>query len=188
MKHLSKLLLAFSVLFISCEGDPGPPGPPGRDGLDGLDGLDGDAIIGTVFETPPITFTQGNDYSSSFTFPQNFQVFDTDAVLVYLLEDVVGDGNGGEADIWTLLPQTFFLTEGTLLYSFNHTFFDVAIFLDGNYNLSLTPGGFTQDQIFRIVVVPADAFEANEVDPSNFRQVMDALGKQEAGIIKLQAN
>ncbi len=184
MKHLSKLLLACSILFISCEGDPGPPG---RDGLDGLDGLDGTTLIGTVFETNPVTFEQSNDFSTTFSFPTEFEVFNTDVVLVYLLEDVVGDGNGGQADIWTLLPQTFFLQEGTLLYTFNHTFFDVAIFLDGNYDLSFTPAGFTQDQIFRIVVVPADAFEASDIDPANFQQVMGALGKQTNEIIKVSA-
>ncbi|WP_340198911.1 collagen-like protein [Ascidiimonas sp. W6] len=179
MKHFGKLLLAFSVLFISCEGDPGPPG------FDGLDGLDGESLLGTVFETPAINFNQGNDFSASFDFPTNFEVFESDAILVYLLEDVTGDGNGGEADIWTPLPQTFFLNEGTLLYSFNHTFFDVALFLDGNFDLSLTPDGFTQNQIFRIVVVPAEFGQASNVDLSNFSQVMKAMGKSEIDIIKM---
>ncbi|XLS27739.1 collagen-like protein [Flavobacteriaceae bacterium M23B6Z8] len=181
MKHLGKLLLAFSVLFISCEGDPGPPG------RDGLDGLDGDTFIGTVFETPPVNFNINNEFSFTFNFPTNFEVFESDAILVYLLEDVTGDGNGGEADIWTPLPQTFFLNEGTLLYSFNHTFFDVALFLDGNYDLALTPDGFTQNQIFRIVVVPAEFGQASRVDLSNFSQVMEALGKKESDIIKLSS-
>lgn len=184
MKHFGKLLMAFSFLFIACEGDPGPPG---RDGLDGLNGLDGEVIVGTVFETPAVNFNTGNNFSYTFTFPNNFTVFDTDAILVYLLEDVVDDGNGGQADIWTPLPQTFFLNEGTLYYTFNHTFFDVALFLDGNYDLSVTPDVFTQNQIFRIVVVPADAFEANNVDRTNFNQVMKMIGKGETDIVKVAA-
>ena len=181
MKYLGKILLVFSILFLSCEGDPGPPGPPGRDGLDGLDG---DTLLGTVFETQAIDFNAGNEFSTLFAFPNNFEVFDTDAILVYLLEDVTSDGNGGQADIWTPLPQTYFLTEGTLLYSFNHTFFDVAIFLDGDYDLSLTPDAFSQDQIFRIVVVPADPFGSFDLDALSFGQVMEALGKEESDIIK----
>ena len=97
---------------------------------------------------------------------------------------MTSDGNGGQADIWTPLPQTYFLTEGTLLYSFNHTFFDVAIFLDGDYDLSLTPDAFSQDQIFRIVVVPADPFGSFDLNALSFGQVMEALGKKESDIIK----
>lgn len=181
MKYFGKILLAFSILFMSCEGDPGPPG------RDGLDGLDGDTLLGTVFETQAIDFNAGNDFSTLFTFPNNFEVFDTDAILVYLLEDVTSDGIGGQADIWTPLPQTYFLTEGTLLYSFNHTYFDVAIFLDGDYDLSLTPDTFAQDQIFRIVVVPADPFGSADIDASNFKAVLNAIGKNDSDIIKVLA-
>ena len=181
MKYFSNILLAFAVLFFSCEGDPGPPGPPGLDGLNGVN------ILGTVFETQPVNFNAGNEFSTLFSFPNNFEVFDTDVVLVYLLEDVTDDGIGGQADIWTPLPQTYFLDEGTLLYSFNHTYFDVAIFLDGDYDLSLTPNGFSQGQIFRIVVVPADAFNSFDLDASNFFQVFDALGQTHDDIIEVIA-
>ncbi len=184
MKYFGNILLAFSILFFSCTGDPGPPG---RDGFDGLDGQDGINILGTVFETQPIDFTAGNDFWSVYTFPTNFEVFDTDAILVYLLEDVTDDGLGGQADIWTPLPQTYFLDEGTLLYSFNHTYFDVAVFLDGDYDLSLTPDGFALGQIFRIVVVPADPFNSANLDTSNFQSVLNALGKTESDIIKVSA-
>ncbi|MGB5376990.1 collagen-like protein [Muriicola sp.] len=184
MKYFGNILFAFSILFISCTGDPGPPG---RDGLNGLDGLDGDALLGTVFETPPIDFNVGNEFWYVYAFPNNFEVYDTDAILVYLLEGVTDDGIGGVADIWTPLPQTYFLDEGTLLYSFNHTYFDVAVFLDGNYDLSLTPDVFTQDQIFRIVVVPADPFTSANLDTSNFQGLLNALGKTESDIIKVPA-
>ena len=184
MRYFGIILLAFSFLFLSCEGDPGPPGRDGRDGLNGLDGIN---ILGTVFETSAIDFTVANEFWSVFAFPNNFEVFDTDAILVYLLEGVTDDGLGGQADIWTPLPQTYFLDEGTLLYSFNHTYFDVAIFLDGNYDLSLTPTGFTQDQIFRIVVVPADPYSSMNLDTSDFHGVLNALGKTESDIIKVTA-
>jgi len=74
-----------------------------------------------------------------------------------------------------------------LLYSFNHTYFDVAIFLDGDYDLSLTPDGFVQNWIFRIIVVPTDPFGSADLDASNFHQVLKALGKKDSDIVKVLA-
>ncbi len=144
MKNLF-LLLAISVtfLFSSCEGPQGPPGPPGYDNL------------GQVFETN-INFNEGNNYSRLITFPNNIEVFESDVVLVYLLEDVV---NG--YDVWTPLPQTYFLNQGTLLYTFDHTFLDVNIFLDANFNLNTLGSDFTNDQIFRIAILPSEYANAD---------------------------
>ncbi|MFD1314727.1 multiheme c-type cytochrome [Namhaeicola litoreus] len=49
LKSISSLvLLAISIMFMSCTTDP-IPGPPGADGLDGVDGVDGmDGINGTT--------------------------------------------------------------------------------------------------------------------------------------------
>ena len=78
-------------------------------------------------------------------------------MLVYLLEGVTTNGD----DIWSQLPQTFFLSQGTLLYSFDHTFFDVRLFLDGNFDLSTLGSQFTNDQTFRIAIVPSEFAYAN---------------------------
>ncbi len=147
MKNLFLLLaLSTSIIFTSCEGPTGPPGPQGPSGFDNL---------GQVFEAN-ITFTEGNGYSRLITFPSSIVVYESDVVLVYLLEDVV---NG--FDIWTQLPQTYFLNQGTLLYTFDHTFVDVNIFLDANFNLNTLGSGFTDNQIFRIAVLPAEYANAN---------------------------
>jgi len=132
------------LLFPSCEGPQGPQGPPGLDSL------------GQVFEAN-ITFTNGNGYSRLITYPSNVVVYESDVVLVYLLEDVV-DGN---IDVWTQLPQTYFLNQGTLLYTFDHTFLDVNIFLDANFDLGLLGSNFTDDQIFRIAILPAEYANSN---------------------------
>ena len=120
MKKLPLLftLCAF-VLLSSCIGPDGPPGPPG------------DGELGKVFEATA-NFNPNNSYSRLVTFPSDIVVYESDVVLVYLLEDVV-DGN---IDVWSQLPQTYFLNQGTLLYTFDHTYIDVNIFLDANFNLN----------------------------------------------------
>ncbi|QNJ98883.1 collagen-like protein [Constantimarinum furrinae] len=143
MKQLLLFLaLSTTVFFVSCEGDPGPPGEPGIN------------ILGQVFEVT-VDFTPGNNFSQLVNFPSNVEVFESDAVLVYLLEDVV-PGNNGSIDVWSQLPQTFFVDQGTLVYNFDHTFLDVRLFLDGNFDLSTLGSAFTNDQTFRIAVVPSE--------------------------------
>lgn len=141
------LLLAFSssVLFTSCTGDQGPQGPQGEPGIN---------ILGQVFEVT-VDFTPGNDFSRLIPFPSNVEVFESDVVLVYLLEEVI-PGNGGNIDVWSQLPQTFFVDQGTLVYNFDYTFLDVRLFLDGNFNLNTLGSAFTDDQTFRIAVVPSE--------------------------------
>ena len=118
MKKIIILLLSF--VLLSCEG---PEGPPGLDGL-----------IGNVFDVV-VDFTPGNGHSVLISYPNNLEVFETDVVMVYLLERQVSDPSG-PIDVWTPLPQTFFLNGGgQLVYNFNHTFLDVNLFLDGNINL-----------------------------------------------------
>lgn len=134
---LSLLLL---LTFVACKGDRGPQGPPGIN------------ILGQVFEAT-VNFNTGNNFSVFIDFPSNVEVYEADAVLVYLLEEVV-DGN---VDVWTPLPQTYFINGmGTMIYSFNHTFLDVNVFLDGDFYLGDLSPTFTQNQTFRIAVVPSE--------------------------------
>ena len=144
MKNLF-LLLAFSttLIFTSCEGPRGPQGPPG------------DTILGQVFEAN-ITFTEGNDYGRRITFPSNIVVYESDVVLVYRLEYV---DNG--FDVWAQLPLTYFRPQGTFLYTFEHTFVDVDIFLYANFGLNTLGPDFTNDQIFRIAILPAEYANSN---------------------------
>lgn len=144
MKHIILLLaITSSVLFSSCEGDQGPPG---QDGVN---------ILGQVFEAN-VSFTPNNDYGSLVTIPSNIEVFESDAILVYWLEDVVSDGNGGTIDVWSPLPQTIYVDNGSFQYTFNHTFLDVFLFLQGDIDLNTISSNFTNNQIFRIAIVPAE--------------------------------
>ncbi|MEN8187221.1 MAG: hypothetical protein ABFR05_08850, partial [Bacteroidota bacterium] len=165
MKKLLALLLIIPLLF-SCEGEMGPPGQ---------DGLDGISILGQVFEAQ-VDFNTGNDFQVLVDFPSQIEVYDTDVVLAYIL---AGTDNG--VDIWEPLPQTLFFNEGILLYGYNHTYADIEFFLDGTVSFEDLIPELTQDIIFRIAILPADA--AQSLDLNNLESVMSALQNQE--IIKL---
>jgi hypothetical protein len=142
MKKLFTPLAVFLTIFItSCTG---PAGPPGYDNL------------GKVFETT-INFNQGNGYARLVTFPSDIVVYESDVVMVYMLEEVVD----GDIDVWSQLPQTYFLNQGTLLYTFDHTFLDVNIFLDANFNLNTLGSNYTDNQVFRIAILPAEYGTSN---------------------------
>jgi hypothetical protein len=143
MKKLTTMILLFASAFIlSCEG---PMGPPGEDGTD---------LLGTIFEIEG-DFKVSNEYQLFFDFPNNFEIYDTDVVLVYILWDVV-DVNGKQTDVWRLLPQTIVLNEGVLQYNFDYTVNDVRIFLETTIPFGNLLPAETQDQVFRIAVLPAD--------------------------------
>ncbi len=158
MKHLFLFLgITASLLFSSCEGDPGPPGEPGIN------------ILGQVFEAN-VNFTNGNGFSNLVTIPSNIEVFESDAILVYWLEDVVS-GIDGPIDVWSPLPQTIYVDNGSFQYTFNHTFIDVQLFLQGDINLNDLGPGFTDNQIFRIAVVPSEFADANLSMDDLLRQI-----------------
>ncbi|WP_374958737.1 collagen-like protein [Gilvibacter sp.] len=172
MKRIALLLLLALPLtvFTSCEGDPGPPGPPG---------LDGTSLLGTVFEVNA-NFNAGNDYRNFFGYPSSLQVFDSDVVLVYLLEETTPEG----LDVWSLLPQTFFTADGTLVYNFDYTAVDMSVYLYADFNLDLLGPVFTDNQIFRVAVVPADFGE--NIDIFDMEAVMDALSVSTDNIERLE--
>lgn len=173
-----------SLLFLSCDG---PAGPPGFDGLDGLDGLDGVNILGKVLEIEG-DFNLGNDYAIFYEFPQTVEVFESDIVLVYILWDQTEDSNGEAVDIWRLLPQTRILDQGLLQYNFDHTFLDVNIFLESDFDLGTLTAGDTDNQVFRIAIIPADFPTGSKLDMSNIDAVMSSLNVREADIKRIQLN
>jgi hypothetical protein len=185
MKKMSLFFSALAVVFmISCEG---PAGPPGYDGLDGFDGQDGINILGTVFEIQG-SFTPTNEYTLFYEFPTSVEVFESDLVFVYILWDQTDDGNGEAVDIWRLLPQTRLLNQGILQYNFDYTFFDVSVFLESDFDLgTLTPGD-TDNQVFRIAIVPAEYGTTGKLDTSNIEAVMSALNVAENEVQRIILN
>ncbi|MFH6604928.1 collagen-like protein [Maribacter algicola] len=189
MKKITVVFAAFMALFfMACEGPQGPPGFDGLDGLDGRDGLDGlDAELSKVMDIEG-DFTLDNDYSIFFEFPQNIEVFETDIVLVYILWDQTEDGNGDPVDIWRLLPQTRILDQGLLQYNYDHTFFDVSIFLESDFDLGTLQAGDTDNQIFRIAVIPAETLSSSKIDKSNIEGIMGMLNIKENDVQKFSLN
>jgi hypothetical protein len=183
MKRITWIFSTIVLIFISaCEGPVGPPGPPGFDGVNGQDGIN---LLGQVVEIEG-TFSLSNDYALFFEFPQTVEVFESDVVLVYILWDQTEDADGLPVDIWRLLPQTRLLDQGILQYNYDHTFFDVSIFLESDFDLTTLPPGDTDDQIFRIAVLPSDFVQGSRVNLSNIDVVMDMLNVEESDIQRIR--
>jgi len=186
MKTFKILLGSFLVIFLAaCEGEQGPPGPPGLDGLDGLDGLQGQVV--EVDNVNFDFFPDLNNFSALINFSDvtDFEVFESDAVLVYRFVGTTPLQDGSTADLWSQIPQNYFLPQGTLQYVFEHTFVDVEIFIDGNFDMSTLSTDFTDGQSFRIVFLPSEFAQANKMDLSNIDNVMSALGIGEDQVQKI---
>ena len=161
MKHISYLILVFASFFMmSCEGDPG------------VDGVDGGLLVSSAFEIE-IDFNTENDYSEIEAY--GFNVFPSDVTLVYILWDTI---NG--QDIWRLLPQTVEFEDGTLVYNYDFTQTDVRFFLEGTTDLDNIGDAWTQNQIFRVVVVPADNIDG--LDISNLNSLIQATNIEDFNI------
>lgn len=159
MKKIASLLFVFAIVLTSCSGDQGPVGPPGPAGEPG--GI----IVSSAFEIE-VDFNSGNDYSHTEDY--GFEVLDTDVTLVYISWET----QSGK-DIWRLLPQSVTFNDGTLVYNYDFTQTDVRFFLDGTKDPSTLDAEWTQNQVFRVVVIPADNVG---FDPSNLNDVMQANG------------
>lgn len=163
MKRLFSLFTLFTLIFTACEGPQGPPG------FDGLDGLDGEIIASSAFEIV-IDFNNANDFEYIESY--GFTVLPSDVTLVYILWDTI---NG--QDIWRLMPQTVYFDDDTnLVYNFDFTQDDVRFFLDGTTNFNTLDDVWTQDQVFRVVVVPADNVDG--IDVSDINAVMNLIDIQ----------
>ena len=182
MKKVTLLLGAFlTLLIVSCEVN----GIDGRDGLDGLDGQDGVNVLSQVIDIEG-DFTADGDYTILYEFPNTIEVFETDLVLVYILFDQTEDNNGDPVDIWRLLPQTLIVDQGLLQYNYDHTFLDVSIFLEADFDLNLLLPGDTDNQVFRIAVVPGELNGKSNLDHTDVNAVMTHLGVDEENIQRIK--
>ena len=180
MKKLSVFFLPLLLFAVfSCEGPIGPEGPQGPQGQPGENGVN---ILGAVFEIET-DFNSENDFSTLFTFPADvIEVFESDVVLVYLLWDVTED----DLPILRLMPQTIYLDDGSFQYNFDYTYFDVNFFLDGAYDFTTLEDSWTQNQTFRVVVVPAD-FANGRYDYSNYEATIKRLKLEDIPVRKYTA-
>lgn len=129
-----------------------------------------------VFEVTT-SFNSNNNYSSLVEF--NPPIYSSDSVLVYHLYDTV---NG--QDIWKLMPQTYYFNDGGALdFNFDYSRFNVNIFLSANFSLNTLPSSWTQNQTFRIVIIP-DGF-AKTINKNNIDSVMSALNVDKSEVKKI---
>ncbi|PZD79447.1 collagen-like protein [Mesonia sp. K7] len=169
MKNIFILLFIATGLW-ACEGDPGPIGPQGPQGEPGLLGTTFEATVDFIYEPQP------NLYSTLVDIPTSIDVFPSDAVLVYRLE--IAQGTNGPIDTWSLIPQNFFVNQGTIQYVYNHTDIDVELLIDGNFDLSNLDTGFTQDQVFRFVVLPSDYLQDPNFNFETYNALQTSIDQQ----------
>lgn len=134
------------------------------------DNVDNDTIA-EVFEVTR-SFNTANGFSTLVDL--GIPIYSSDMILVYHLYDIVG----GE-DVWRLMPQTYYFGGGGELdYNFDFTRYDVSIFLDANFPLVDLSSAWTQNQTFRIVIVPGyfSNRSATQVDLNDYDAVIQAYG------------
>lgn len=134
-----------------------------------------------VFDTKPINFTPDVNGRYSALVPLQPNILSSDVVLVYRR------ANDDGFNVWQPIPRTIFLPNGTnpdleIDYDFNFTTTDVLLYMGATFNLNTAPL-YTQNQVFRIVLVPG--FIAKNLDTNNYDAVMSALEK-ENGKIEIQ--
>ncbi|MCI9845697.1 hypothetical protein [Flavobacterium pectinovorum] len=159
---MKKILTLFAVVgliaFSSCEGPEGPPGEPGQDGL-----------IGQVIQRE-VDFNSPN---YSVLIPFGVQIYPEDVVLVYHRYEV-DNGNA----VWRLIPQTYYMSDGGALdFNYDFTRNDVNIWLAADFPLSMLSSDWTQNQVFRIVIVPGEKLggtgkSVNKPDYSDYEAVI----------------
>lgn len=163
MKRLYILLMIVAMGLSGCYYNDGARGPRGYDGRDGIDGVDGEESF--VFEYE-FSFT-APDYSVILNLPNTFTMLDSDVALVYFLWEVTNDG----VEVWRALPQTLYFNDGTLVYNYDFTKFDVSVFLDGTVNFDGLGANSTDNWIARVVVVPGQF--AGRIDYSDYEAVKE---------------
>lgn len=171
MKHIIRFCLAVFLIttLFSCaeDGIDGAPGPAGKDGKN--------AESNYLFEYEKVSFKKEFDYQYTLGFPENFNLINSDKVLVYFQWEYIQD----EAlDIWRPLPQTVFKKDGTLMYNYDFTKNDVRLFLEANFPMDSLTSDDTDNWIVRAVVVPSQftTREATSVDYSNYNEVIQHYG------------
>jgi hypothetical protein len=133
--------------------------------------------ISEVFEVTT-SFNSTNNYSKSVTL--NPSIFSSDVVLVYRLS-----GSTPQGDVWKLLPETHYFSDGTLDfgYDYDYTTTDISVYMIGN-NLQTVSTDFRLNQVLRIVIVPAGY--ATLINKNSYEAVMSTLKLNESQIQKIQ--
>lgn len=186
-RNILVLLLPLIMVFAACEG---PQGLPGFDGLDGLDGEIAQVIEfdGIDFEFVPEDNIWRLPTPIDFAEEAGITIFESTSVLVFLFDGTVPLTDGTDADSFSPLPQNFFVDQGTIQYVFSHTFVDLELFIDGNFDLANLDPSFTEGLTFRLVFVPGEFAVDSDVDVTNLSAVMNSLGLEDSNIQRVDSN
>lgn len=169
---MKKILTLFAVIglfaFSGCSDDDND--------------VDNDTIS-YVFDVQGVSFTSDNDYSKTIDNPSNFT---SDVILIYRSAGTETNGNR----IWKLLPETYYLNNGTLDFNYNFQFSAdyIDIFLDGP-DLNSVNSSFRLNQVFRVVVVPGSssgtAKSSSKTDYSDYEAVIKKYNIDDSNVKKL---
>lgn len=173
MKNINLLILALfgMLVFQACEGPQGPQGIPGEPGVN---------IVSEVFEVE-VDFIAEENYSETLLFDP--PIIESDVVLAFVMWELEG-----ESPVWRALPQTaYFNGGGILVYNYDFTSSNFRFFLDGNVDFATLDSDWTDNQLFRVVVVPGDFASANaRIDLTNYDAVTQALGLSDADFKRIE--
>jgi hypothetical protein len=175
MKKLIKFFITGIAMFLMLSGC-GERGPVGPEGPRGPQGPAGPEVIPTSFEFEA-DLLQSNGFEFFQDIPAGIEVFDSDVVLAYVLEDYLVEE---DLEVWRQLPLTEFNGNGTSIINFDYTFVDVRIFMDANYNLGAADE--YSGLLIRAVHVPAGFLNNQKImqlnDAKTFSELESMLGVQ----------
>lgn len=165
MKKFFLISTCFMFLLMSC---------------DTTDDIDFDTI-GQTFEVSNVDFVSNDGLSATVNIvvPSSVDVFESDVPLVFILDPEATANEG--VDVFEPLPRTFFFDNaGFAQYRFNFIFddaaniFDLDLILESD-DFDALDATFTQNQIFRIVIVPSQFAAAPENQNLSFNQLVNQL-------------
>ncbi|WP_264521417.1 hypothetical protein [Flavobacterium sp. N1994] len=136
--------------------------------------------ISEVFEYSNVNFFP-NSYSVVLNFPHT--LYTSDMVLVYRLS-----GFDQGADVWKLLPETYYFDDGTLSFRYNNDFnrYNAVVYLEG-YDLAGLNNNLKLNQVLRVVVIPAYVSnKMSKVNLNDYNAVIKAFNINENKMIKVQ--
>ena len=137
-------------------------------------------LLAEVFEVRT-SFTAANNYSKLITL--NPPIYSSDMVLVYRSFNVINNQN-----VWRQLPQAVYIAQGELDYNFDFTRNDINLFLESDFDLATLGAVWSQNQLFRIVIIPGYFSNKNnkEVDFNNYNAVVKAFNIKDNQIKTIQ--
>jgi len=157
MKKTIKFFFATISIFLLLQGC-GERGPVGPEGPRGPQGPAGPNILPVSFEFEA-DLLQSNGFEFFRDIPADIEVFESDVMLAYVLEDYIEEE---DLEVWRKLPLTEFNRRGTVILDFDFTVADIRIFQHANYNMDAADQ--FEGLLIRAVHVPADFMNTAKVN------------------------